>query len=82
MRGIMLGADFLSTYEEGIKREWIIGNGLGGYVSSTVIKQNEAGNQVKDPAIRPNQIFAVSLPYTMLSPEKEKAIWTEWKKTF
>ncbi len=35
---------------------------------------DEAGNQVKDPAIRPNQIFAVSLPYTMLSPEKEKAI--------
>jgi predicted glycogen debranching enzyme len=35
---------------------------------------DEAGNEVKDPAIRPNQIFAVSLPYTMLSPEKEKAI--------
>jgi len=39
-----------------------------------LIYQNEAGNQVKDPAIRPNQIFAVSLPYTMLSPEKEKMI--------
>jgi len=39
-----------------------------------LIHQDEAGNQVKDPAIRPNQIFAVSLPYTMLSPEKEKAI--------
>jgi predicted glycogen debranching enzyme len=36
--------------------------------------QDEAGNQAKDPAIRPNQIFAVSLPYSMLSPEKEKAI--------
>jgi predicted glycogen debranching enzyme len=35
--GIRLGANFLSTYEEGIKREWIIGNGLGGYASSTVI---------------------------------------------
>lgn len=35
---------------------------------------DDAGNQVKDPAIRPNQIFSVSLPYTMLSPEKEKAI--------
>jgi predicted glycogen debranching enzyme len=35
---------------------------------------DEAGNEVKDPAIRPNQIFSVSLPYTMLSPEKEKAI--------
>jgi predicted glycogen debranching enzyme len=39
-----------------------------------LIYQDEAGNQVKDPAIRPNQIFAVSLPYTMLSPEREKAI--------
>jgi predicted glycogen debranching enzyme len=37
MSGISLGADCLSTYEEGIKREWIIGNGLGGYASSTVI---------------------------------------------
>ncbi|WP_410510054.1 amylo-alpha-1,6-glucosidase [Methanosarcina hadiensis] len=39
-----------------------------------LIYPDEFGNQVKDPAIRPNQIFAVSLPYTMLSPEKEKAI--------
>lgn len=39
-----------------------------------LVYQDETGNQVKDPAIRPNQIFAVSLPYTMLSPEKEKAI--------
>ncbi|WP_048143869.1 glycogen debranching enzyme N-terminal domain-containing protein, partial [Methanosarcina sp. 2.H.T.1A.15] len=37
MSGGRLGADFLSTYEEGIKREWIIGNGLGGYASSTII---------------------------------------------
>jgi predicted glycogen debranching enzyme len=39
-----------------------------------LIYQDEAGNQIKDPAVRPNQIFAVSLPYTMLSHEKEKAI--------
>ncbi|RXA21753.1 glycogen debranching protein [Methanosarcina sp. MSH10X1] len=39
-----------------------------------LISQDEAGNEVKDPAIRPNQIFVVSLPYTMLSPEKERAI--------
>jgi predicted glycogen debranching enzyme len=39
-----------------------------------LLYRDEAGIQVKDPAIRPNQIFAVSLPYTMLSPEKEKAI--------
>jgi len=37
MSGIKLEADSFSTYEEGIKREWIIGNGLGGYASSTVI---------------------------------------------
>ncbi len=39
-----------------------------------LVSQDEAGNKVKDPAIRPNQIFAVALPYTILSPEKEKAI--------
>jgi predicted glycogen debranching enzyme len=39
-----------------------------------LIAQDETGNEVKDPAIRPNQIFAVALPYTVLSPEKEKAI--------
>ena len=37
MSGIRLGEDVLSTYDEGIKREWIIGNGLGGFASSTVI---------------------------------------------
>src|SRR5674476_135429 len=36
MSGIRLGADSFSTYEEGIKKEWIIGNGLGGYASSAV----------------------------------------------
>ena len=39
-----------------------------------LVYKDETGNEVKDPAIRPNQIFAVSLPYTMLSPDKEKAI--------
>ena len=39
-----------------------------------LVSQDEAGNQVKDPAIRPNQIFSVALPYTMLSSDKEKAI--------
>ena len=39
-----------------------------------LVFHDEAGNEVKDPAIRPNQIFAVSLPFTMLAPEKEKAI--------
>jgi len=36
--------------------------------------RNEKGRLIKDSAIRPNQILAVSLPYTLLSPEKEKAI--------
>ncbi len=39
-----------------------------------LIYQDETGKQIKDSAIRPNQIFAVALPYTMLPPEKEKAI--------
>ncbi|MDY9927567.1 amylo-alpha-1,6-glucosidase [Methanosarcina sp.] len=39
-----------------------------------LVYQDEAGNEVKDPSIRPNQILAVALPYTVLSPEKEKAI--------
>lgn len=39
-----------------------------------VVYRAESGNEVKDPAIRPNQIFAAGLPYTMLSPEKEKAV--------
>jgi predicted glycogen debranching enzyme len=45
-----------------------------------LVYQDETGNQAKDPAIRPNQIFAVSLPYTMLSYEKEKAIVDRVKK--
>jgi predicted glycogen debranching enzyme len=28
----------------------------------------------RDPSIRPNQIFAVSLPHRLLSPEKERAV--------
>jgi len=39
-----------------------------------LVSEDEAGNQTKDPSIRPNQIFAVALPYTILSSEKEKAI--------
>ncbi|WP_292387572.1 amylo-alpha-1,6-glucosidase [Methanosarcina sp. UBA5] len=39
-----------------------------------LVYQDEAGNEIKDPAIRPNQLFAVALPYTILSPKKEKAI--------
>jgi len=39
-----------------------------------LVSEDEAGNQMKDPSIRPNQIFSVALPYTLLSPEKEKAI--------
>ncbi|WP_305064557.1 amylo-alpha-1,6-glucosidase [Methanococcoides sp.] len=35
---------------------------------------NEDLSVSKDASIRPNQIFAVSLPYTMLDPEKEKMI--------
>jgi glycogen debranching enzyme len=38
------------------------------------VSMDKAGNLIRDPAIRPNQIFAVSLPFTFLSPNKEKAI--------
>lgn len=38
------------------------------------VSMDKAGNLVRDPAIRPNQIFAVSLPFTFLPPNKEKAI--------
>lgn len=36
--------------------------------------EDEEGRLIKDPAIRPNQVLAVSLPHTMLPSEKEKAI--------
>lgn len=32
------------------------------------------GDDEKDPTIRPNQIYAICLPFTMLPPEKEKAV--------
>lgn len=38
------------------------------------IERDEEGKEHPDCRIRPNQIWAVSLPYTMLSREKEKSI--------
>ena len=40
----------------------------GGYLYDVV------GDDFKDASLRPNQIFAVSLPFTMLDPEKEKSV--------
>lgn len=40
----------------------------GGYLYDVV------GEDSKDATLRPNQIFAVSLPFTMLDPQKEKQI--------
>jgi len=40
----------------------------GGYLYDVV------DDEYKDSTLRPNQIFAVSLPFTMLDPEKEKSI--------
>ncbi len=40
----------------------------GGYLYDVV------GEDFKDSSLRPNQIFAVSLPFTMLDPEKEKSV--------
>ena len=40
----------------------------GGYLYDVI------DDESKDATLRPNQIFAVSLPFTMLDPEKEKSI--------
>ena len=40
----------------------------GGYLYDVV------DDESKDATLRPNQIFAVSLPFTMLDPEKEKSV--------
>ncbi|AKB52610.1 Putative glycogen debranching enzyme, archaeal type, TIGR01561 [Methanosarcina barkeri str. Wiesmoor] len=63
MSGIRLGADFLSTYDEGIKKEWIIGNGLGGFASSTVINSRTRtyhGLLVAAPANYPGRYLILS----------------------
>lgn len=39
-----------------------------------VISKNKDGIEEKDPSIRPNQLYAVSLPFSILPEEKEKAI--------
>jgi predicted glycogen debranching enzyme len=75
--GILLGKD-ISSYETlaasvASNFEDVFWNSETNCLFDMICK-DESGNQVKDPAIRPNQIFAVALPYTMLSPEKEKAI--------
>lgn len=38
------------------------------------IEKREDGIEIPDDRIRPNQIWAVSLPYTMLSRDREKAV--------
>ena len=40
----------------------------GGYLYDVI------DDESKDATLRPNQIFAVSLPFTMLDPEKEKSV--------
>jgi predicted glycogen debranching enzyme len=37
---IRLSSDVLSSFEDAVRREWIITNGLGGYASSTVLGLN------------------------------------------
>ena len=37
---ISLGHEVLSRFEEAVKKEWIVTNGLGGYASSTVLSLN------------------------------------------
>lgn len=35
-----LGKGYFKTIDEGIEREWVLGNGLGGYASSTIVGAN------------------------------------------
>ena len=63
MNGGRFGIDFLSTYEEGTKREWIIGNGLGGYASSTIIgaaTRTYHGLLVATPENSPGRLLILS----------------------
>lgn len=63
MSGIKFGVDSFSTYEEGIKKEWIVGNGLGGYASSTVIGANTRtyhGLLVASPEKSPGRFVLLS----------------------
>ncbi|NDJ55042.1 MAG: glycogen debranching protein, partial [Chloroflexi bacterium] len=45
----------------------------GGYLYD-VIDVPTAGGPKDDPALRPNQLFAVSLPHSPLEPERQKAV--------
>ena len=63
MSGIRLGVESFSTYEDGIKKEWIIGNGLGGYASSTVIgagTRTYHGLLVAAPENSPGRVLLLS----------------------
>lgn len=48
-------------------------NEKGGYLYDT-ISVNKLGEEIKDDKIRPNQIWAVSLPFHILDINKEKSI--------
>ncbi len=50
----------------------------GGGLNDVVTWQK--GTFVADPSIRPNQIYAVSLPFSLLSAEQEKAVLQEVKE--
>ena len=63
MSGIRLGVESFPTYEHGIKKEWIIGNGLGGYASSTVIgagTRTYHGLLVAAPENSPGRVLLLS----------------------
>src|SRR5207245_2457987 len=52
----------------------LLWNDKGGYLYDVV------NGGPPDASIRPNQIFAVSLPHTMLSPERTRA-WVTFQKS-
>lgn len=43
-------------------------------VGTNSMENGESAEDINDPSIRPNQLYAVSLPYSLLSVEKEKAV--------
>ena len=66
---------FFSGYLIGVAPDYLCSCTQGGQICRlTTVFRDKAGNLIRDSAVRPNQIFAVSLPFTFLPRNKEKAI--------
>ena len=68
-------ADSYDTLADKVKESFAkeFWNEPGGYLYDVVGCDN-AFDEYKDDSLRPNQIFAVSLPFSLLSPEQEAAV--------